>query len=278
MSIKIVTDSTCDLPATVVETYGITVVPVYVNTGAESHPDTADLRQNFYQNLMNYETYPTTAAPASGTFAEVYDHLLRNGASEILSIHLSANLSATYNAARLGAEAVDPNRIKLFDSRQITIGTGWQVQAAAEAAFSGQSSSEIMALLENLRPRVRIFGMLDNLESLRRSGRVNWAQFGIGTLLQIKPVLMIYDGQINVVAKVRTRKRSTQHMVNLVKQLAPFERLAVLHVNAPEAALALAEEARTLLDDDLPVMEVGPAIGVHLGLGAIGFACVSRDI
>lgn len=281
MSIKIVTDSACDVPPDIAADLGITVVPVYVNIGEESYLEGVELtREEFYRNLPTYDPYPTTAAPAAGTFAEVYERLTAEGATHILSMHLASSLSATYNTARLGAEAADSAPVTLFDTEQITIGAGLLVLTAAEAAATDRSLDEIVGMLNERVGRTRVFGMLDTLDSLRRSGRVSWAQFGLGTLLQIKPVMMIWKGQVEVVAKVRTSKRSLQHMQDMLEAFSPLERLAVIHVNAPEAAAQLCRQAAHLFppEHDPLTVEITPAIGTHLGLGAVGFACIAaRD-
>lgn len=278
MVVKIVTDSTCDLPSNLAAELGITIVPVYINIGEVSYREGIDIsRQTFYQNLYTYPIYPTTAAPASGAFAEVYEQLTKEGATEILSIHLSAQLSNTFNAARLGASAASCAPVTIFDTQQITLGSGLQVMLAAQAAAAGQSVADIVSMLTTCVPRTYVFGMIDTLESLRRSGRVNWPSFGIGSLLQIKPVMMIHRSEISVVARVRTRKRSQQQMIEMVENLGPFAHIAVLHVNAPEAAANLANLAAPLFPAGHKplIAEVTPAIGVHLGVGAVGFACVT---
>lgn len=278
MTIKIVTDSACDVPSALAAELGITVVPVYINVGEQSYLEGVEItRAEFYRNLPTYDPYPTTAAPATGTFAEVYERLTAEGATSILSMHLASSLSATYNAARLGAEAAESAPVTLFDTEQITAGAGLLVLCAAEAVLSGRSLNEILAVLEERVARTRVFGVLDTLDSLRRSGRVSWTQFNLGTLLQIKPVMMIWKGQVEVVAKVRTSKRSVQHLLQMLETYSPLERLAVIHVNAAEAAAQLRRQAEHLFPAGHKslTVEITPAIGTHLGLGAVGFACIS---
>lgn len=279
MTIKIVTDSACDIPDAVAAELGITIVPVYINIGDHSYLEGVELsRQTFYQNLSGYKRYPTTAAPASGTFAAVYARLAQDGATEVLSLHVASELSATLNAARLGAEAQTAVPVTLFDTQQITLGAGLLIIIAAEMAAAGRSMADIVAALNERVKRAYVFGMLDTLEALRRSGRVSLAQFGLGTILRIKPVMVIHQGVISVAAKIRTRKRSIEHALKLVAGLSPFERLAILHVNAPEAAELLWRQAAHLFPrGHAPLMtEITPAIGIHLGLGAVGFACITK--
>lgn len=278
MTIKIVVDSGCDVPDDLVAALGITVIPLYVNIGDKSFGEGVDIsREEFYAKLPTYEPYPTTAAPPAGTFTEVYERLAAAGATEILSMHISSLLSNTYNAARLGAEAAENAVVRLYDTEQIAAGSGLLAIVAAEAAQAGCSMDEIVAMLDARRGQTRVFGMIDTLESLRRGGRVSWAQFGIGSLLQIKPVMMITAGEISIQAKVRTRKRAIAKMQEMVSEYLPFERFAIIHVNAPDAAAELLEESKALFPADVTplLLSVGAAVGTHLGIGAVGFATIS---
>ena len=278
MTIKIVVDSGFDIPPDISDALNITTIPLYVNIGDNSLAEGVDVsREEFYRNLPTYEPYPTTAAPPSGTFTETYEKLAQEGATEILSMHISGALSNTFNSARLGAEAVESVSVRLYDTEQITLGAGLLAICAAEAAQAGHTIDEIVALLDARVRHTRVFGMIDTMESLRRGGRVSWAQFGIGTLLQIKPVMMITAGEISIEAKVRTKKRAINKMQEMISAYLPFERIAVIHVNAPEAAEALREQAKALFPEgETPIIQgVGPAIGTHLGIGAVGFAAIS---
>lgn len=279
MTIRILTDSTCDVPPDVAEKFGIKVVPVYINIGDHSYLDGVDLsRREFFINLPDYDSFPTTAAPASGSFTAAYQELVEEGATDIISLHIAANLSNTYNAARLGAEDVEGANVTLWDTKQITMGSGLQVMAAAEAASTGSSVAEIVAMLAQKRAKTRIYAILDTLEFLRRSGRVSWAQFGLGTLLRIKPVLEVYESDVIMNERVRTLKRATKRLLELVDLQKPFERIAVLHANNLEAAQQLQEQAAYLFPPDQEVifMEITPAIGSHIGPGAVGFAFISK--
>ena len=277
--IKIVTDSGCDVPPDLAQKLDITVIPLYVNIGEKGYREGVDIsRETFYANLSRYEPYPTTAAPPIGTFTEVYEKLAAAGADEIISLHIAGSLSNTLNAARLGAQETTTARVVTYDTQQITLGAGLLVWQAAEMAQAGYSLAEIIAALDERVPRTRVFGMIDTLDSLRRGGRVSWAEFGIGSLLQIKPVMEISAGEIVVHAKVRTRKRAVQKMQTMVAAYRPFERIAILHVNAPEAAAGLREQSKNLFPEgETPIIQdVSPAIGTHLGPGAVGFAAISK--
>lgn len=277
MSIRIVTDSTCDLPREVVAGLGITVVPLYINVGQESYLDEVDMsRQEFYERLPHFEHHPQTSSPGPEMFRQIYERLAEEGADQILSIHISVSLSGTLNTAQLGADATDSVSVTVFDSGQLSIGTGFLVEAAAKMAAAGHSLVEILQALREKGKRTHLFAGLDTLEFLRRSGRMSWAVSKIGGLLKIKPLLSMHDGEPGV-HQVRTDRRAMQRLLDTLADLAPLEELAWVHTNAPEKMRELRERARHLLPEGKEPIEVDvtPVIGVHIGPGAAGFACVS---
>jgi DegV family protein with EDD domain len=278
MVTRIVTDSTSDLPPALAADLSITVIPSYVNIGDESFLDLVDLsRAEFYAQLPRYPRLPTTAAPAVGVFAETYRELIAEGATTIISLHVSASLSAMCNAARLGAEEVGSIPIHIFDSRQVSMGLGLMAVVAARAAASGRETEAILEELEGTIPRTHVFAVLDTLEYLRRSGRVNWAEFSIGTLLRIKPTLHVYEGEVHSLEKVRTRRRALPQLLEHVAALGDLQDVALLHTHDPEGLA----EWRALVRPYFPpsyepvAVEVTPAIGAHVGPGALGIACIA---
>lgn len=278
MGVKIVTDSTCDLPAEVIDRYGIGVVPAYVNIGTESYLDGVDLsRAEFYDNLTHYDPYPTTAAPAAGMFAEVYGQLTAEGADSIVSIHISENLSSIINSARMGVDLVESVPVTVYDSGQLSMGLGFQVLAAAEAADQGASAEEIVALLDQLRKRTHIFCLLDSLDAVRRGGRINWVTMQVGNLLKIKPIVHAYEGDIQLVDRVRTRRKAMPKLIQHIDELGEIEQLALLNTNSPELE-QLAEMLRPITPEGvIPVRGIAcPAIGVHVGAGAIALGCITK--
>jgi DegV family protein with EDD domain len=276
MTIKIVTDSTCDLPEATVAEYGITVVPLYINFGDQSYLDGVELsRQEFYKRLPDCDPLPTTAAPGPEVFRQTYERLADEGASEVLSIHISISLSATVDVARLGAKETGAAPVTVLDSRQLSLGTGFLVLTAAKAAAEGRSMDEIISLLEEQVSRTHVFAALDTLEFLRRSGRMNWAMASLGTVLQIKPLLKMYDGNPTA-ERVRTRNRATKRLINLLSDLVPLEKVALVHTHAPDRAEALRQQVQHLLPEgEIPSVDITPVIGAHIGPGAAGFACVA---
>jgi len=272
--IKIVTDSTADIPEELAAELEITVVPCNIHFGLESYRDGIELsKEEFYARLKTSPTLPTTSAPAVGLFEATYRELA-NETEQILSIHLASALSAIYNSACLGAEAVSDVEIALIDSGQASMGMGWLVIAAARAAQKGQSLTQITALVEDMMPRVRLFAALDTLEYLQKGGRVGKAVAVLGTLLNIKPLLEIRDSAVLPLGRVRTRRRSIRRLIELVAELGPLEELAVLHSNALQEARRLAEDISLLHPlERILIAEVGVIIGTHVGPNGLGVAC-----
>lgn len=278
MSVKVVTDSTCDLPPDLAKEHGITVLPSYVNVDGESYLDLVELtREAFYEQLPSYDEPPTTAAPAVGTFTEAYERLAEEGASAVISIHIASNLSGMLNSARLGAEATDKIPVKVFDSQQLTMGLGLLALEAAKAAAAGETVEDITALLDELVPRTHVFAALDTLTYLRRSGRVNWATFSVGTLLRIKPLLHVYKGEVKSLERVRTHSRAVSQLIEHVAGLSPLQDIALIHTQNPKGAEKLREQAHHLFPEGKePVaVEATPTIGSHVGPGALGFALIA---
>ncbi len=278
MSIRIVTDSTCDLPKSLVDEHGITVIPLFINVGDQSYRDSIDLsRQEFYSRLPSFSIPPTTAVPGHEVFARAYRELATGGATEILSIHISPTLSGMLDVARVAAREFDEVPVTVLDSRQLSLGLGFVVLAAAQAAVEGCSMDEILALLEDQIPRTRVFAALDTMEYLRRSGRVNHLVANIGDLLKIKPLLIMNDGVASS-ERVRTQQGAYERLIQLVRELGPVEQLALVHTNAADRAATLWGQARALFPhivDPLSV-DVTPVLGTHLGPGAVGFAAVVK--
>jgi DegV family protein with EDD domain len=276
MSIRIVTDSTADLPEEVAADHGITVIPVHINIGSQSYQDGVELtRQQFYQDLPSYDPLPTTSSPGLGAFVQTYERLADAGATEILSIHISAKLSGVLNAANVAAQTTDVLPVTVFDSRQLTLGTGFLAMTAAQAAAAEHSMPEIIALLEDQAARTYSFALLDTLEFLRRGGRLTRFQSGVGTLLRIKPLLTVHKGEMTM-ERVRTRGRAEERLLDLLKDLQPVEKLALVHARALERVERLQRPIRHFLPEkNQPLIaEVTPAIGAHVGPGSVGLVCV----
>ena len=278
MRIKVVTDSTCDLPKELIEKHDITVIPLYINIGTEGYRDQIDLsRQEFYENLPHYKHQPTTGTPGPLAFQKAYEELRDAGAEHIISIHISETLSATVDAARTGAKQTEGIDITVLDSQQLSMGTGFAVLTAAQAAEEGDSLKNILAKLENQIKRTHVFAALDTLEFLRRSGRLNGVVTGLGSLLQLKPILTMFNGVAGSM-NVRTARKAQQKIIQLLKENLPIEKIALVHTNAPETAEKLRQMAADWLPKEhLLSMDITPVIGAHIGPGAAGFAVITAD-
>ena len=277
MSIKVVTDSTSDIPAEAAAENGITVVPAYVNIGEESFLDGVELsRSDFYDGLPGYSSHPTTAAPAPGAFTEIYNQLASEGASEILSIHIDGHLSGILNAARIGGAETDNIAITFLDSKQLTMGLGLLTISAARLAAQGHTMDQILSSIEERIPRTYVFGLLDTLEYLRRSGRLGWAEFRVGTLLNIKPMVRVHIGEVEMLRKVRTSKRALATMIGLIDELGPLEQMALLHIGGGKRVDDFAKQTEHLFPGgEIPhTVEITPALGAHFGPGGLGIACI----
>ncbi|HNA52892.1 MAG TPA: DegV family protein [Anaerolineales bacterium] len=278
MNIRIVTDSTCDLPDEVTKQQAITVIPLNINIGNDTFQDGIDLtRTEFYARLPEYSPSPKTAAPGPDVFKKEYERLADEGARSILSIHISETLSATINSARTAAEQFTRIPVIVLDSSQLSLGTGFLVEKAAIMGAAGETMEMIVSTLQKTMKRTYVFASLKTLEYLRRSGRMNFALASFGELLQIKPLLHMHLGKATA-HRTRTQKRATERLLSWLNEYAPYEKLAVLHAGAQDEAEALREKVRSFLpNDDVSIIQITPVLGAHLGIGALGFACISKE-
>lgn len=276
MPVRIVTDSTCDLPPEVVAEHKIAVVPLYVNFGSESFRDGTDLtRGQFYARLPRSHSPPTTSAPGTDAFVEVYQRLIAEGATGIVSIHIGSSLSNVLNVAQMAAPSITAVPVRVIDGGQITLGTGFLAVHAARLAASGASPDEIVMAVKAMAERTYSFAALDTLEYLRRGGRVNLLMFSVGTLLKMKPMLKMHLGKV-VTDRARTSNGAIDRLIQLAQQLGPLESVALVHAAAPERLELLRQQVQARLPG-VPVRmvgEVAPVIGAHVGPGAVGLVCI----
>ena len=276
MNIRIVTDSTCDLPEQTVRQHKITVIPLHINQGEKSFRDGVDIsREDFYAQLPGYKPSPSTAAPSPEIFRQQYDQLADEGAQFILSIHISESLSATINSARMAAEQFKRIPVTVMDSSQLSLGLGFIVEKAAQMAELGHKVEEIIESLHEMMKRTYVFASLKTLEYLRRSGRMHFALARLGEILQIKPLLHMNQGKPTA-HRARTQRRATERLMEWLREYAPYEQLAIVHAGVQAEAEALLERIKEFLPEgNIIIVQITPVLGSHLGIGALGFACVS---
>ena len=280
MSTAVVTDSTADIPSDLVEEFGLTIVPAFVRFGDEEFRDKIDIAtEDFYSRLArDKDVFPTTSQPSPGDFKSVYDGLLEEH-DEIVSIHISSAVSGTYASAVAGAAQADPSgeRIKHVDSRTASMATGFMALTAQRIIDDGGSADDAVGAANDMVPRVQFAGTPDTLEYLKRGGRLKGAQALVAGVLQIRPVLAIVDGEVEVIAKPRSHRRAMAKLIStVVEDHAPLTSLAVLHTD--QSSQGEAEDVLADLQGQVKpggrsmTATIGPAIGSHLGTGTIGLA------
>jgi DegV family protein with EDD domain len=272
----ILTDSTADIPGDQAETYSVTVVPAVLTVEGKSYIDGVGLtRADLYRRLPELREPPTTAAPSPLEFERAYARLLAAGYERILSMHLSSKLSGMVSIAAQAARKFG-DRVRVFDSGQVSLGLGFQVIEAAGAALSNLPFDTILGAAQRARERVRLIAMINTLEYIRRSGRVSWLRANLGELLHIKILVELVDGVINRIDRVRTRHKALEELRGLVQSWGPLERVAVLHTAIPDEAATFAERLRQLSRNPPIVVDVTTIIGAHVGEGSIGVAALRR--
>ncbi len=275
MPVAVVTDSTAYLPPDLVEQLGIEVVPLYVGLAGRSGREGSDVTPDEVARALSTRGgHVSTSRPTPGDFVAVYRRLLGSGADRIVSIHLSAELSGTHDAARLAAAQVGEHLVTVLDSRSAAMGSGFAVLAAARAAAAGQPAEAVAAVARSTAAATRTFFVVDTLEHLRRGGRIGSAAALVGTALAVKPVLHVREGRVVPLEKVRTTARALNRLVQHAVEAAddgPVA-IAVHHLAAPDRAERLAAELRQQVPGvvELFVSELGAAIGAHVGPGAVG--------
>ncbi|MFN8449248.1 MAG: DegV family protein [Anaerolineae bacterium] len=274
--IHFVTDSTCDLPADIVQKHQIGVIPTFINQGDRSLADNGKdfTRDEFYRQLPQFNPLPTTSAMPPAPAEEV---IMRSfeGADHLFLISVASKLSGVYNIMRLCATKLPPNSFTLIDSRSVTLGLGFQVMAGAEAAAATGDIEQVKAAIERVRDRAHVYAALETMEFLRRSGRVGWAAAGIGALLQIKPLIEVYDGDVKSVSRVRTFGRAVEELIRIAHDHAPLERLAILYISDQGDAERLRDRLADIAPPDTLIYSVTPTIGVHVGTGGLGVVTVT---
>lgn len=276
--IAIVTDTDSSLPAEVAARYNIRLVPISIQFGSETYKTGVDIDDaTLFRQIDKEGRLPTTAAPAPGEFAEVYQAAFDAGATSVICFCVSSKVSSAYTAAQSACDLLPGCDVTVVDSNSLSMGQGFMALAAAEAIDRGASKHEAIRCANAVRERTHLYAALSTLKYLAMSGRVGHLAAGMATLLDVKPILTMQDGKLDLLERVRTQKRAWARLVELSTSTAgnkPIERMALLHVNAREAACQFQEQLCASLPcpGSVMVVELTPGLSVHAGSGVVGVA------
>ena len=274
MSIRIVTDSSSDLPLDLVAQWGISVVALSVRFGDGDFVDSTIIPpQQFWKQCEASPVLPETTAPSPGQFETTYRRLIAEGATGIVVVNLSSSLSATMQSAELAAKSVTTPAIPIvvIDSRTVSLGLGLIAVSCAQRAHAGGSLNDIVAHANDIIPRTRVFGALDTLDNLKKGGRIGGAKALMASVLSIKPIIEVRNGLVEEGGRQRTRTKALNFLRDTVKNSEPIESLAVLHAQCDDVD-AFTASLREVYDGEIVVGDIGPVIGSHAGSGTIGVA------
>lgn len=274
MTVRIVADSTSDIPTQVAEELGITVVPAYVVLGGKSYRDRVDIsEEEFYSRLSQDSLFPTTSVPSPQDFAEVYNRLARE-TNEIISIHITSKESGTYNSALLARDLVDKRcRVEVVDSSHVSMSCGLLVIAAAKEAASGASMEQVLETVRQSIPNIHLLIMLDTIKYVVKGGRLSKAQGLLGAVLKVRPLVTLRDGDLVPTGMTRTKAKAVERLHDFVKGFSGVKEMAVGYTTAYDEAKSLADRMKALFPEaPIYLVRVGPALGSHAGPGAMGVA------
>ena len=278
MVVRIVTDSTADLPPEVAQEWGITVVPLQVFFGDDAYLDGIELdNAGFYQKLTASKDLPTTSQPSPAAFQEVFQRLIDEGAEGILAVHLSSKLSGTYQSACAARDALAESArqvpIVLIDSRSISIGMSYAILNAARMAQEGKSLAEIQDSVEDTLARTSILAVLDTLEFVRRGGRIGAASALLGTMLSFKPIISLKDGEVVPLERPRTRSKAYTRLAQLLAEKGQIEHVAIAESD-DEVGQQLRAAVNSVYSGQVPMYKLGAVLGTHTGPGTAAIAVV----
>jgi DegV family protein with EDD domain len=276
MNVRIVTDSTADLPKEEADALGIVVVPLTVFFGEEAYLDGVDLdNAGFYRKLAASKDLPRTSQPSPAMFQEAYTRLINEGADALLSIHLSSKLSGTYQSACNASDTLADRTIpvEVVDSKSISVGMNRAIMKAAREAREGKSLEEIRASVEDELSRTRILAVLDTLEYVRRGGRIGGARAMLGNMLSFKPIVSLKDGEVVPVEQPRTRGKAYARIAQLLAEAGRIEHVSIAEAS-DDVGRQLAEAVRATYKGELPIYKLGAVLGTHTGPGTAAIAYV----
>jgi len=272
MGVKVVTDSTSDIPPQVLKDLDITVVPLYVVFGNKTYRDRVDLgEEEFYSQLLQDSVHPTTSVPSPKDLADVYNRLAKE-TDEIISIHLTSKESGTYSSAVLAKDLIGAKcHIEVVDSLSISMGSGLLAIAAARRAQAGDDLQSIASMVRRSVPLTRILFMVDTLKYVVRGGRIGRAQGMLGTVLGVRPMLTMKEGDLSLTGLARTRTKAIERLLEFAHSPPQLKEAAVSYTTDRDQAEALADRLRSAHPSaPVHVTRVGPSLGTHAGPGALG--------
>jgi DegV family protein with EDD domain len=265
--VKIICDSTGDLPEDIKKKYDITTVPLHVLFGADSYDDGVTITPaQFYKMLVESKVHPTTSQPAPGAFAEAYKKLAKE-TDEILVLTISAGISGTYESAMQAKKLVDSNlKIEVIDSKWTCAGLLLQTLEAARAAEKGMKLAEIVKIVKDIQPKIRVYMIFDTLEYLRKGGRIGLAKALLGGMLKLNPVLTLKDGVIHPVTQARGRAKAVNLLVDMMKKTGSPKEIILEDATTPEELEDLTKRIKAAIPGvEIIHTKVGPTIGTHAG-------------
>ncbi len=272
-SIAIVCDSGCDIPAALCDELNIAIVPLSIRFGSDEFTDRVTIsNEEFWRRCATSPTLPETAAPSPGSYVATFNHAIDNGATGIVVLCLSSDLSASYQSASVAATMVDDVPIVVIDSRSASMGQGLLAIEAATVANSGAPMEDVVARLHEDIKKIGIFAMLDTLDHLIKGGRIGGAKALIGQVLALKPVLRLNDGRVDEAGRERTATKALRRLISEASAHAPLSRLAVIHASSPHVDTLLTMAAALSVEHPIIVADIGPTIATHGGPGLIGLA------
>jgi DegV family protein with EDD domain len=276
--IKIVTDSVADIPEDLLEKWNIDVIPCYVNFEGESYADDGvELdRDEYYRKLPDMTDHPSTAAPPPGLTEEML-HTAIEGHDHLVCIHVPEKLSATINNVRIGAQSLPDDKVTIIDSQKLSMAIGYQAIIAAEVAAETGDVHAVVDAVHRVRENVKLYAVFNTLEYLKRSGRVSAVVAGVGSLLRIKPIVDVVDGEVELAHRVRTFSRAVDKLEELLREQMPLDRMTLLEIRNREDAQKFGERVKDIMPEGTGLVRVGPTLGTHIGPGAIGFASLRKN-
>jgi DegV family protein with EDD domain len=278
MTVKIITDSCCDIPLDLANELNITIVPVHIHFGTKDYLDGIDIIPNeFFKMIASSESFPTTSQPSVGQFIEEFKN--SDNPDGILSIHVSSKVSGTFNAAKQASDQSNlSGPINIIDSLQVSITQGFAVMRAAAAAAAGKNLQEVSNIVQETCNRATMFGLIDTVDYLVKGGRLSKTAGLIGSLLNIKPIIVTRNGEVVQYAKTRSFTKSLRSISSKLESDSDLEEIGIMYTTDPIIATEFADSISDLLPNGKKpyISQLGSALGAHMGPGGLGVGIITK--